>query len=109
MAPGDSGFAGDVFDAGLRSFLTPVVVLRLALAVCVPFLPFVPFLLPFVLFLAIAPPLDHLAHRGRGPLASRATGVNLARPLGRCRTVNGRYGDDATEREPSTRRAVRCT
>jgi hypothetical protein len=56
MAPGDSGFAGDVFDTGWRGFLTAVLVLRLALAVWVAFL-------PFVLFLAITPPLDHLAHR----------------------------------------------
>ena len=41
MAPGDSGFAGDVFDTGLRDFLTAVPVLRLALAVRVAFVRFV--------------------------------------------------------------------
>jgi len=51
MAPGNSGFAGEVFDTGLRGFLTAVLFLRLALAVWVGFL-------PFVLFLAITPPLD---------------------------------------------------
>jgi hypothetical protein len=102
MAPGDSGFAGDVFDTDLRGFLTAVPVLRLALAVRVAFV-------RFVLFPAITPPLDHLPHRRRGRLASRAAMVNPARHLPRCRAVNGWYRRAATQREPSTRRAVRCT
>src|SRR5215813_11044783 len=102
MAPGDSGFAGDVFDAGLRGFLTAVPVLPLALAVRVAFV-------RFVLFPAITPPLDHLPHRRRGRLALRAAMVNPARHLPRCRAVNGWYRRAATQREPSTRPAVRCT
>ena len=55
MAVGDSGFAGDVFDSGLRGFLTVALVVRLARAVAV----WIAFL-PLVLFLAITPPLDRL-------------------------------------------------
>jgi hypothetical protein len=64
MPPDDSGFARDVFDTGLRGFLTAVLLPRLALAVWIAFL-------PFVRFLTITPPRDHLAHRRRGRLASR--------------------------------------
>src|SRR5262245_64603689 len=102
MAPGGSGFAGDVCDAGWRGFFTAFPILRLALAVWVAFL-------PFVLFLAITPPLDHLPHRRRDRLASRAAMVNPARHLPRCLAVNGWYRRAATQREPGTRRAVRCT
>jgi hypothetical protein len=49
MAPGGSGFAGDVCDAGWRGFFTAFPVLRRALAVWVAFL-------PFVLFMAITSP-----------------------------------------------------
>ncbi len=55
MAPGDSGFAGDAFDAGLRGFLTALPVLRLALAVHVAFV-------RFGLFPAITPPLERTQH-----------------------------------------------